>query len=161
MPSFDVVSKVAMNEVDNALLQSQKEVAQRFDFKDTETTLEKTEEGIVLKSNSEGRLEAAYKVLQEKLVKRHVPLNAFEADPPKPAGGSMWRQIVKFKEGVAGEKAKEIVKFIKDSKMKVQAAIMGDQIRITGKKKDDLQETIQSLRAKDFGITLQYTNFRD
>lgn len=161
MPSFDVVSKIQMHEVENALTQAQKEIAQRFDFKDTGTELEKNEEGIVLRSNSDGRLEAAWKVLQEKFVKRSLSIKSFEAEDPQPAGGSTWRQLIKIKEGIAQEKAKEIVKYVKDAKFKVQASIQGDQLRVTGKKKDDLQATIQGLRTQDFGQPLQFINFRE
>ena len=161
MPSFDVVSKVAMHEVENALHQTQKEVAQRFDFKDTQTELEKTAEGIVMRSNSEGRLEAALKVLQEKLVKRNVSLKVLDVQDPQPAGGTTWRQLLKLQEGISTEKAKEIVKHLKDTKLKVQASIQSDTVRVSGKKRDDLQEAIASLKAKDFGLPLQYINFRD
>jgi uncharacterized protein YajQ (UPF0234 family) len=161
MPSFDVVSKLAMHEVENALHQTQKEVAQRFDFKDTATELEKNAEGIVIRSNSEGRLEAALKVLQEKLVKRNVSLKVLDVQDAQPAGGTTWRQLIKLQEGISTEKAKDIVRHIKDSKMKVQASIQGDVVRITGKKRDDLQAAIALLKAKDFELPLQYINFRD
>jgi uncharacterized protein YajQ (UPF0234 family) len=161
MPSFDVVSNVAMNEVDNAVLQAQKEVIQRFDFKDTQTEIEKTQEGIALRSNSEGRLDAALKVVQEKLVKRHIPLQSFVVEKPVAAGGQTMRQLMKLQQGISTEKAKEIVQYIKNSKLKVQASIQGDQLRVTGKKRDDLQETIAALKAKDFGLPLQFLNFRD
>lgn len=161
MPSFDVVSKLAMHEVENALHQTQKEVAQRFDFKDTATELEKTAEGIVIRSNSEGRLEAALKVFHEKLVKRNVSLKSLDAQEPQPAGGSTWRQLIKIQEGITQEKAKEIVRHVKDSKLKVQAAIQADVVRISGKKRDDLQSAIAELKAKDFGLPLQFTNFRE
>lgn len=161
MPSFDVVSKVAMNEVDNAVLQSQKEIGTRYDFKDTGTELEKNEDGIVLRSGAEGRLEAARKVLEDKLVKRHVSLRSVEPGPVEPSAKGTFRQLVKLKEGIAIEKAREIVKLLKDAKLKVQASIQGDQVRVTGKKKDDLQDAIRTLKAHDFGIDLQFTNFRD
>ena len=161
MASFDVVSKVAMHEADNAIDQAQREVSQRFDFKDTETEIEKTGDGIVLRSSTENRLEAAYKVLQEKLVKRGVSLRAL--DPQKAEAGAKghFRQLVKIKEGIAVEKAKEIVRHLKDAKLKVQASIQDEQVRVTGKKKDDLQDAIKALRAHDFSIDLQFTNFRD
>jgi uncharacterized protein YajQ (UPF0234 family) len=161
MPSFDVVSKLNRNEVDNAVNQASKEVGTRFDFRDTGTTIEQNEEGIVLRSDSEGRLEAAYGVLQEKILKRKVALEALDPQNPAQAGGQTWRQLVKLKEGVEQEKAKEIVKAIKDSKIKVQASIQGDLVRVSGKKKDELQETIAFLRTKDFKLPLQFVNFRD
>jgi hypothetical protein len=161
MPSFDIVSKLNRNEVDNAVNQAVKEVGTRFDFRDTGTSIEQTEDGIVLRSNSEGRLEAARGVLEEKIVKRKVALEALDPQKPAQAGGQTWRQLVKLKEGVEQEKAKEIVKAIKDSKIKVQAAIQGDLVRVSGKKKDELQETIAFLRGKDFKLPLQFINFRD
>jgi len=161
MPSFDVVNKLAMHEVENAVHQTQKEVAQRFDFKDTGTELEKNAEGIVLRSNSEGRLEAALKVLQEKLVKRNVSLKVLDVQDAQPAGGTTWRQLLKLQEGIVIEKAKDIVKHLKDSKLKVQGSIQGDVVRVTGKKRDDLQAAIAVLKEKDFGVPLQYINFRE
>jgi uncharacterized protein YajQ (UPF0234 family) len=161
MPSFDVVSKLERHEVENAVVQASKEVGQRYDFKDTGTTIEQTEDGIVLRSNAEARLEAAYDVLQEKMVKRKVSLKSLDPEDPKPAGGQTFRQLVKLKEGVDIDRAKQIVKAIKDSKVKVQAAIQGDLVRVSGKKRDDLQEAIALLRGQDFGLPLQYINFRE
>ncbi|MCA9602692.1 MAG: nucleotide-binding protein, partial [Myxococcales bacterium] len=123
MPSFDVVSKLDHHEVDNALTQTQKEVAQRFDFRDTDTSLEKTAEGIVIRANSDGRVSAALDVLREKMIKRKVDLKSLDPQAVEPAGGSTWRQVVKLKEGVAQEKAKDMVKAIKGTKLKVQASI--------------------------------------
>ncbi len=161
MPSFDVVSKLDRQEVTNAVNQAQKEVQTRYDFRDTDTSIELTEEGIVLRSNGEGRLEAAYGVLQEKIVRRKVALEALDAQKAQPAGGKTWRQLVKLKEGVDQEKAKAIVKAIKDSKIKVQASIQGDLVRVTGKKRDELQETIALLREQRLELPLQFVNFRD
>jgi uncharacterized protein YajQ (UPF0234 family) len=161
MPSFDVVSKLDHHEVENAFLQAQKEVAQRYDFKDTATTLEKNADGIVLRSSTEDRLNAARGVLEEKFIKRKVSLKALDPQKIEPAGGQSFRQLVKLKEGVDMERAKEIVKSIKDAKMKVQAAIQGDLVRVSGKKRDDLQEVIALLRGKDFGLPLQTVNFRE
>ncbi len=161
MPSFDVVSQIDQHEVDNACNQARKEIAQRYDFKGTESSIEKTDEGIVLRSNSEGRIDAARDVLESKMVRRQVSLKSLDAQPPQQAGGSMWRQLIKLKEGVSKEKAKEIVKAIKDSKIKVQAAIQGDSVRVSGKKRDDLQATIALLKEKDFELPLQFKNFRD
>jgi uncharacterized protein YajQ (UPF0234 family) len=161
MPSFDVVSKLDQHEVDNATNQASKEISQRFDFKGTDTTIEQTEEGIVIRSNSEGRLDAARDVLETKMVRRQVSLKSLDVQEPQPAGGKMWRQVIKLKEGVSKEKAKDIVKTIKDSKLKVQASIQGDAVRVSGKKRDDLQATIAMLKEQDFDLPLQFVNFRD
>lgn len=161
MPSFDVVSKLDQHEVDNARNQASKEIAQRYDFKGTETTIEQTEEGIVIRSNSEGRIDAARDVLETKMVRRQVSLKSLDAQQPQPAGGKMWRQLIQLKEGVSKEKAKEIVKAVKDSKAKVQASIQGDAVRVSGKKRDDLQSTIAMLKEQDFDLPLQFVNFRD
>ena len=161
MPSFDVVSKGAMHEVDNALQQAQKEIIGRYDFKDTETDLEKTEDGLVIRSSSEGRLEAARGVLQEKLIKRGISLRCLDPQNVEPGAKSSFRQLIKLNQGISGEKGKEIVKALKDSKIKVQAAIQQDQVRVSGKKRDDLQEAIAYLRKQDFKLDLQYINFRE
>ncbi|KPK17019.1 MAG: hypothetical protein AMJ62_03135 [Myxococcales bacterium SG8_38] len=161
MPSFDVVSKLDQHEVDNAINQAGKEIAQRYDFKGTETTIEQTEEGIVIRANSEGRLDAARDVLETKMVRRQVSLKSLDPQQPQPAGGKMWRQLIKLKEGVSKEKAKDIVKAIKDSKLKVQASVQGDTVRVSGKKRDDLQATIAFLKEQDFDLPLQFVNFRD
>lgn len=161
MPSFDIVSKVPMNEVDNAILQAQKEIGSRFDFKDTGTELEKTEDGMVVRASSEGRVEAGRKVLEEKLIKRGVSVRSLEAEKIEPAGKGTYRQTVKLQQGIVIEKARDIVKYLKDTKLKVQASIQGDQLRVTGKKRDDLQEAIAALKKQDFKIDLQFTNFRE
>jgi cyclic-di-GMP-binding protein len=161
MPSFDAVSKLAMHEVDNALLNAQKEVGTRFDFRGTGTELEKNADGIVIRSDSEGRLEAGYQVFQEKLVKRHVSLQSLDPQKIEKGPKGTFRQLIKLKQGVDIEKAREIVKLIKDSKLKVTAAIQDAQVRVTGKKRDDLQAAIQLLKAQDLGIPLQFVNFRE
>lgn len=161
MPSFDIVSKLQWNEVDNALNQAQKEIAQRYDFKDTETVIEKTEDGIVLRSSSEDRLKAAWKVLEEKLVKRKVSLKFMDPQKIEPAGKGGARQLVKVKDGIETEQAREIVKRIKDSKLKVQASIQEQQVRVTGKNRDDLQQAIALVRAAGLPLELSFTNFRD
>jgi hypothetical protein len=161
MPSFDVVSKLDHHEVDNAVQQAKKEVSTRFDFRDTGTEIDRTEEGIVLRGDSEGRVEAAMKVLEEKLVRRKVSLKSLDPQKVEPAGGKSYRQLIKLREGIETEKAKEIVKMLKGSKLKVQAAIQGDLVRVTGKKRDELQEAIGTLRGQDLGLPLQFTNFRE
>lgn len=161
MPSFDVVSKLDQHEVDNAVHQAQKEVGTRFDFRDTGTEIDKTEEGIVIKSNSEGRVDAALKVLEDKVVRRKVSLKALDPQQIQPAGGQSYRQLIKLREGVSQEKAKEIVKLLKSSKLKVQPSIQGDAVRVTGKKRDELQEAISLLKEQDMDLPLQFTNFRE
>ena len=123
--------------------------------------MERSEEGILLKADSEGRVEAAWDVLQEKMVRRKVSLKALDAQQAEPAGGSTYRMLVKLNQGISKDKGREVVKFLKTSKLKVQAAIQQDQVRVSGKKRDDLQEAIKSLKEHDFGIELQYENFRD
>jgi uncharacterized protein YajQ (UPF0234 family) len=161
MPSFDIVSKVQAHEVDNALLQAQKEIAQRFDFKDTETTIEKSPEAITVRSSSEERAKAALGVFQDKLVKRKVSLRFLDVGQPEPAGKGGARIVAKIKEGIAVEKARAIVQLIKETKLKVQASIQENQVRVTGKNKDDLQAAIRVVKERDFGIEMQFANFRD
>ncbi|MFO0561684.1 MAG: YajQ family cyclic di-GMP-binding protein [Polyangiales bacterium] len=161
MPSFDVVSKVNWAEVDNALNQVSKELAQRYDFKDTGAKVEKTKEGLVITANSEGRVEAALDVLKDKLVKRHVSLKHVDPQTAQPAGGSTFRQLVKIKEGIDRDRAKKVIDAVKGSKIKVQAAIHDDTVRISGKNRDDLQETIKLLRGLELDIELQFQNFRE
>jgi hypothetical protein len=162
MPSFDVVSKLDRAEFGNALLQAQKEVAQRFDFRNTDTSLEKTEEGVVILANAVDRAKAALDVFEEKLIRRKVSLKHLDVqDPGKGPKGST-RLVVKLKEGIESEKAKQIVKLIKDSKLKLQASIQEDTVRVSGKKRDDLQEAIRLLRAaEELELDLQFTNFRE
>ena len=161
MPSFDVVSKLDQHEVDNAVQQAKKEVGTRFDFRDTGTEIDKTDEGIVIKSNSEGRVDAALKVLEDKVIRRRVSLKALDPQQIQPAGGQSYRQLIKLREGVSQEKAKEIVKLLKSSKLKVQPSIQGDAVRVSGKKRDDLQEAISLLKEQELDLPLQFTNFRD
>ncbi len=161
MPSFDVVSKVQWNEVENALNQAQKEIGQRFDFKDTETELERTPDGITVRSSSEDRVKAAIQVLHEKLVKRKVSLRFLDQQKPEktPKGGA--RVLIKVKEGIEAEPAKKIVLGIKNAKLKVQASIQEAQVRVTGKNRDDLQAAIQLVRGMELDLELQFINFRD
>ncbi len=161
MPSFDVVSKVDEQEIDNALNQTKKELATRYDFRGTSSEIEQTPEGILLRSNDKEHLSAAYKVLLEKLVKRNVSLKSIEAKDPEPAAKNTLRQLILVKQGISTEKGKELVKLIKDAKLKVQGSIQDEQVRVSGKNKDDLQACIQAVRAKDFGVELQFINFRD
>lgn len=161
MPSFDIVSKVQWNEVDNALQQAQKEIAQRYDFKDTGTEVEKTDEGLVVKSSSEDRARAAVSVLQEKLIKRKVSLKSVEVgDPTKTSKGGA-KIVLKIKEGIESDPAKQIIQAIKDSKLKVQSSIQDAQVRVSGKNRDDLQKVMQLARGMDIPLELQFINFRD
>src|SRR5580698_5789706 len=161
MPSFDIVSKVQWNEVDNALNQAQKEIGQRFDFKDTETELERTTDGIVIRSSSPERVKAATQVFHEKLIKRKVSLKYLDPQKPEvtPKGGQ--KILIKVKEGIETEPAKKIVQKIKDAKQKVQASIQDQQVRVTGKNKDDLQAAMQMVRAMELDFEVQFMNFRD
>ncbi len=161
MPSFDVVSKVAMHEVDNAVQQASKEISTRYDFRDTGSSVERTDEGIVLRSGSEPRIEAVLTVLQEKIVRRKLSLKSLDPQKVEPAGGSSFRQLIKINQGISTEKGKEVVKFLKGSGLKVQASIQQDQVRVSGKKRDTLQEAIAELKEHDFGLDLQFENFRD
>jgi cyclic-di-GMP-binding protein len=161
MPSFDVVSKLDWAEVDNALNQAQREVAQRFDFKGTDASLEKVEQAIVVRANSEERARAAIDVLEQKLVRRKVSLKHLDKGEPEPGPKGSTRIKLELKEGIEIEKARQIVKLIKDQKLKVQAAIQEDSVRISGKKRDDLQQMMQLLRSQDLGIEMQFVNFRD
>ena len=161
MPSFDIVSELNLMEVENAFNQARKEIGQRFDFKGTQTDLERDKDGhVVVKANSDGRAEAALGVLMEKLAKRGVPLEGLDPQKLEPAGGGTVRQLVKLKKGLAQEDAKRIVALVKEAGLKVQAAIQGDQLRVSGKNKDDLQAVMRTLRGSDLGIDMQFTNYR-
>jgi uncharacterized protein YajQ (UPF0234 family) len=160
-PSFDVVSKVNRQEVDNALNQAAKELAQRFDFRGTNATIAWAgEDAVALSAGTEERLEAALDVFKEKLVKRGVSLKALDAGQPQ-ASGKSYKLTAGIVQGITTEKAKTIAKKIRDEAPKgVQAQVQGDQLRVTGKKKDDLQAVIALLKQADFGIPLQFTNYR-
>jgi len=159
--SFDVVSKVDMDEVKNAVSQAMKEIGQRFDFKGSVSKIELKDEGVLnLTSDDEVRLKAVVDVLQSKLVKRGVSIRAMEFGKLEPASKGTCRQEVKILQGIVAEKAKGLVKVLKDAKMKVQASIQGDQLRVSGKNKDDLQEAMALLKKNDQGLDLQFTNFR-
>jgi hypothetical protein len=158
--SFDVVSKTEMQEVSNAVQQAQKELAQRFDFKGSKSSLELAAEEIVLASDDEGKLRSVKDILESKLVKRGVSLKAMDYGVLEQAMGGTVRQRAKIVQGIEIEKAKAIVKAIKEAKLKVQASIQSDQVRVTGRTKDDLQKAIALVKGKDFGIPLQFTNYR-
>lgn len=159
-PSFDVVSVVDMQEVRNAVDQARREIVNRFDFKGTATAIDLGEDSITVRSETEARLEAAYVVLTEKLVKRKVSLKALAPDAVQPSGTKGYRQEIALNQGIDRDRAREITKLVKDKKLKVQAQIQGDQLRITGKKKDDLQVAMQAIRDADLPIPIQFTNYR-
>jgi uncharacterized protein YajQ (UPF0234 family) len=158
--SFDIVSKTEMQEVTNAIQQAQKELAQRFDFKGSKSSIELTAEEIVLVSDDEGKLRSVKDILETKLVKRGVSLKAVDYAALEQAAGGTVRQKAKIVQGIEIEKAKAIVKAIKDAKLKVQASIQSDQVRVTGRAKDDLQKAMTIVKGHDYGIPLQFTNYR-
>ncbi len=160
--SFDVVSKLEMPEVINAISQALKEIIGRYDLKDSKSSIELNEKDlkIVLASDDDYKIKAVNDILQTKMLKRGVPIRNLEYGPITPAAGSTVRQEVKLKQGLATEKAKEVVKVIKDSKLKVTPSIMGDYVRVVSKDRDLLQQAIALLRGSDFEVDLQFTNFR-
>jgi uncharacterized protein YajQ (UPF0234 family) len=161
MPSFDVVSKVDLMELDNALNVARKELGTRYDFRGTNTDLERGPEGITLRSSDEPHAVAALTVLRERMAKRNVSQRCLDPKPVEPAGGKTVRQLILIKQGIEQEAAKKMVKAVKDSKIKVQAQIQGDELRVTGKNRDDLQQAIALLRKGDYGVDLQFINFRE
>ena len=158
--SFDVVSEVEMPEVTNAVDQASREIAQRFDFKNTDTTISLDGSTIQLASSTEDRLAAAIGVLKDKAVKRKISLKSLQEGTVEPAAKNSFRQSVTVNTGISDEKAKAIVKHLKGTNLKVQSQIMGEQVRVTAKKRDDLQAAIAALKEQDFGIPLQFTNYR-
>jgi uncharacterized protein YajQ (UPF0234 family) len=160
--SFDVVSKLDLQEVENAVHQSMKEIQTRFDFKGSVSKVEwdKKESKLTLFSDDEFKLKSVVDIVQGKLTRRGISLKALDFQKIEAAERSTVRQAVKVKQGIESEKAKEIVRAVKDSKIKVQASIQGDQLRVTGKSRDDLQAVIELLRGRDFGVPLQFTNYR-
>ena len=162
MPSFDVVSEVDMQEVRNAVDQASREIGNRYDFKGTNSTIELTEDAINMATASEDRLNALRTVLEEKLVKRKVSLKAIDYGKVEEASGGTVRQSAAIVAGISSDKARELNKFIKNLGMKgIQSQTQSDQLRVTGKKRDDLQAVIASLKGEDFGVPLQFQNFRD
>lgn len=162
MPTFDVVSEIDFQEVRNAVDQARREVAARFDFKGTDSTIDLGDKAIELHSDSEARLTALTQVLEEKLVKRKVSLKALSYGKVEEAAKGRVRQTITLNVGISADKAREIGKFLRDLGLKgVSHQVQGDQLRVSGKKKDDLQAAIQAMRDHDFGIPLQFTNFRD
>ena len=161
MPSFDVVSEIDEQEVKNAVDQAVREVTTRFDFKDTQSSIELAESKVTLASISEDRLRALLQVLEEKFVKRGVSLKTLDRGKVEEATKGTARQVITLKAGIGTDKAKEINRALKESGLKVQSQTQGDSVRVTGKKRDDLQGAIAFLKDKDFDIPLQFDNFRD
>jgi cyclic-di-GMP-binding protein len=160
--SFDVVNKVDLQEVANAVQQASKEIATRFDFRGSASKVELREKELelVLVSDDEHKLKSVVDILETKLVRRGVAVKALDYGKIEPAAGATVRQVVKIQQGIPSEKAKAIVKAIKDRKLKVQASIQGEQVRVVGRSKDDLQSAMATVREGDFGLPLQFTNYR-
>jgi uncharacterized protein YajQ (UPF0234 family) len=158
--SFDIVSEVDLHEVRNAYDQANRELLTRFDFKNTDTSLSMDEDMIEVRSSTENRLKAAVDVIKEKMVRRSVSLKALREGPVLPAAKGTFRQNIHLNHGIKEEKAREIVKFIKGTGVRVQSQVQGEQLRVTGKTKDDLQAVIKAIRDHDFEIPLQFTNYR-
>jgi len=158
--SFDVVSKIDMSEVTNAVMQAMKEIGQRFDFKGSKSNIAQEKDALVIVSDDEYKLKSVIDILQNKLVKRGVPIRNVSFGKVEAALAGSVRQRLTLQQGIPVDKAKEIVKAIKDSKIKVQASIQADQVRVSGKSRDDLQSVIQLLKGKEYGIELQFDNFR-
>lgn len=158
--SFDIVCKIDHQEVSNAVQQAMKEIKTRFDFKGSVSNIELQEDKLVVASDDPYRLKSVIEILQQKMVKRGVPLTGLDYGKVEDAAGSTVRQEITLQQGIPTEKAKEIVRCVKDSKLKVQSAIMGDYVRVSGASRDVLQQVIALLRSQDFGIHMEYTNYR-
>jgi uncharacterized protein YajQ (UPF0234 family) len=158
--SFDIVSKTDYAEVTNALNQTSKEISQRFDFKGSKAAVELSDKDLILTAEDETKLRNMNDILQSKLLKRGVSIKALDYQKIEPAAGGTVRQSVKIQQGIPTDKAKEVVKFIKDNKYKVQASIQGESVRVTSKDRDTLQEVIAALKGKDFGIDMTFDNYR-
>ncbi|HEY6838698.1 MAG TPA: YajQ family cyclic di-GMP-binding protein [Geobacteraceae bacterium] len=161
MPSFDIVSKVNMQEVDNAVNQTIKEIAQRYDFKGSKSEISQEKESVKILADDDFRLKAIVDILQSKFIKRGVSIKALQYGKAESASGGMVRQIITIQQGISKEKGKDIIAIIKETKLKVQGQIQEDQVRVTGKNIDDLQEIIRLLKGKDLDVELQFINFRD
>jgi uncharacterized protein YajQ (UPF0234 family) len=158
--SFDVVSEVNMQEMDNAVNQTTKEIQQRYDFKGSKADMVIEKDTVKLTAEDEYKIEAMLDILRTKMVKRNVPLKCLKPGKIESASGGTVRQIITIQKGISKEQGKDIVAAVKDMKLKVQAQIMDDQVRVTGAKRDDLQAVIQQLKSRDFGIDLQFVNLR-
>ena len=160
--SFDVTSDIDMPEVDNAVNQARKEIAQRFDFKGSHAAIDLDAKAntLTLAAEDNFKLESVWEVLQTRLIKRGVPVKNLKREETQPASGSTVKQVITLQQGIPSDAAKDIVKHLKESKKKVQAQIQADQVRVTSSSKDELQDAMQALRAKDFGVALQFGNYR-
>jgi len=160
--SFDVVSKVDLQEVQNAVQQASKEIATRFDFRGSKSKIDWNDKDLqlTLTSDDDHKLKSVVDILETRLVKRGIAVKSLDYGKVEPAAGATVRQVAKIQQGISSEKAKDIVKTIKDQKLKVQASIQADQVRVSGKSKDDLQGVMSLLRGRDFGVPLQFTNYR-
>src|SRR6266404_3227885 len=161
--SFDITSTIDFQEVDNALNQARKEIVQRYDFKGSKAAIElnAAEKKLTLKADDEFKMNALWEIVQTRLVRRGVPVKNFKAGEPEPAAGGALRRVIEIQQGIPIDAAREIVKFIKDKKLKkVQAAIQADQVRVSSPSKDELQEAMRVLREHDFGVALQFGNYR-
>ena len=161
MPSFDVVCKLDLQEVDNAVHQTERELGQRFDFRNIKTEVRRDDFVLHVHSADDFKVRSVVDILRERLAKRQVPLAALEMKPIEPGPAGTAKQQILLQQGIDTDKAREIVKLVKDSKLKVQASIQGAQVRVAGKKRDDLQAVIQLLRGKDLDLAMQFVNFRD
>ena len=161
MPSFDVVSQVDMQEVSNALQQTRKEVEQRYDFKGSKTEIEQEKNVVKITSDNDFKVKAVVDILQSKFVKRNINLKSLEYGKIEPAAGGAARQVITIHQGLDTDAAREVVKLIKETKIKVQSQVQDDQVRVTAKQRDDLQGVIQALRGADFRRPLQFINMRD
>lgn len=161
MPSFDIVSQVDPQEIDNAINQTRKEVAQRYDFKGSKTEITIEKNAIHIVSDDDFKVKAVVDVLQSKMVRRGISLKALVYKPIEPAAGGLAKQTIDIQQGIETEKGRKIVKLIKDAKLKVQVQIQGEQLRVSGKKRDDLQSVIAMLKGEDLDLPLQFENFRE
>lgn len=158
--SFDIVSKTDYAEVTNAINQTRKEISQRFDFKGSKALVDMFDNDLILSAEDETKMRNMNDILQSKLIKRGISLKALDYQKVEPSAGGTVRQVANIQQGIPIDKAKEVVKFIKDTKIKVQASIQGDSVRVSGKNRDDLQEVMNKLKAKDFGIDMNFENYR-
>ena len=160
--SFDITSTIDTQEVDNALNQARKEVAQRYDFKGAKADIDfnRAESTITLAADDKMKIEALWEIVQSRLIRRNVPVKNFKAGDILPGSGGSMRRVITMQQGIPTEAAKDIVKFLKDQKKKVQAAIQADQVRVTSASKDELQDAMRLLRSHDFGVELQFGNYR-
>ena len=161
MPSFDIVSKVDMQEVENAINQAIKEIGQRYDFKGSKSEITQEKDTVKILADDDYKLKAVIDVLQSKFIKRNISIKALQYGKVEPASGGLVRQIITVQQGISKEKGKEVIAAIKDSKIRVQAQIQDDQVRVIGKNRDDLQDTIQLLKGQDLGVEMQFVNFRE